>query len=128
MLRYVFVISLGASLGASLRWILGLMLDSFFQPLQMGILTANLLGAYLIGLALSFFAQIPNLAPEWQLLIITGFLGSLTTFSSFSGEVISLLQNQKISLAFLSISLHLFGSLAMTCLGVLSFGLVKKLF
>ena len=83
MLNSILAISAGAALGAVMRWLLGLSLNALFPTIPPGTLVANLLGAYLIGIALALFAQHPALAPEWRLLLITGFLGSLTTFSTF---------------------------------------------
>ena len=92
MLKSVLAISTGASIGALLRWFLGAALNSFFPLIPLGTLVANLIGGYLIGLAIAIFAASPGFAPEWRLFIITGFLGALTTFSTFSAEVTSLMQ------------------------------------
>jgi CrcB protein len=127
MLNSILVISLGASAGAVLRWLLGLSLNSLFPTIPLGTLTANLLGGYLIGLAVALFAGHPGLAPEWRLLIITGFLGGLTTFSTFSAEVTTLLQEGRLLWAGLAISSHVFGSLAMTILGIASVALYKRI-
>jgi fluoride exporter len=127
MLNSILVISLGASAGAVLRWLLGLSLNSLFPTIPLGTLTANLLGGYLIGLAVALFAGHPGLAPEWRLLIITGFLGGLTTFSTFSAEVTALLQEGRLLWAGLAISSHVFGSLAMTILGIASVALYKRI-
>jgi CrcB protein len=86
MLYSILAISIGASAGAVSRWFLGLGLNALFPTIPLGTLAANLLGGYLIGLALTFFAGNPSLPPEWRLLVITGFLGGLTTFSTFSAE------------------------------------------
>lgn len=118
-------IGIGASLGAWLRWGLGLWLNPVFPTLPMGTLAANLLGGYLIGLAIAFFAQQPGLSPEWRLLIITGFLGGLTTFSTFSAEVFTLLSRQQLGWGALSVSLHLAGSVAMTALGVWTYKILR---
>lgn len=88
---------------------------------------ANLLGGYLIGFAISFFASFPAIDPTWKLLIITGFLGSLTTFSAFSAEVALLLQQGRLFWAGGTIALHVCGSLAMTFLGIVSFSLLKNI-
>ncbi|HNA82885.1 MAG TPA: fluoride efflux transporter CrcB, partial [Thiobacillaceae bacterium] len=118
-------IGMGAALGAWLRWGLGLWLNPVFPTLPYGTLAANLLGGYLIGVAIAFFAQHPGLPPEWRLLAITGFLGGLTTFSTFSAEVFTLLSRGQAGWAVAAAGLHLFGSLAFTALGVASFKLLK---
>ena len=84
----VLAISIGAAAGALLRWQLGVQLNSLFPVLPPGTLAANLVGGYIIGLAIDYFARAPHLSPEWRLLIITGFCGGLTTFSTFSAEVV----------------------------------------
>jgi len=118
MWKPILAISLGAVLGALLRWQLGLKLNSFFPSLPPGTLTANLIGGYIIGLAVAYFAQAPDIAPEWRLLIITGFCGGLTTFSTFSAEVVTLLQAGRLVWAMGSIATHVAGSLAMTLAGL----------
>jgi CrcB protein len=127
MLNSILAISLGASAGSVLRWLLGLSLNSLFPTIPLGTLTANLLGGYLIGVAVALFASYPGLAPEWRLLIITGFLGGLTTFSTFSAEVTTLLQEGRLLWAGLAISAHVLGSLAMTILGIASVALCKRI-
>ena len=127
MLKSVIAISVGASAGSVLRWGLGLMLNALFPPIPMGTLAANLIGGYCIGLAVSFFDFFPALSPEWRLLCITGFLGGLTTFSTFSAEVTALLQQQRLFMAVGAIGLHVFGSLLMTLLGMATFSLLKNL-
>lgn len=118
-------IGVGAMLGAWLRWGLGLWLNPAFATVPLGTLVANLSGGYLIGLALGFFAQHPGLPPEWRLFFITGFLGALTTFSTFSAEVFTLLSRGQVAWAITAAGAHLLGSLAMTGLGVWSFQLFK---
>ena len=117
----IVAISAGASLGALLRWVLGAKLNSFFPTIPPGTLAANIVGGYLIGVAVAYFAQHPSLAPEWRLLIITGFLGGLTTFSTFSAEVVTLLQQGRITWACGAIAVHVSGSLLMTLLGIATF-------
>jgi len=92
MTLYAFLaVGIGAAIGAWLRWGLGLWLNPAVPELPLGTLSANLVGGYLIGLAIAFFMQNPGISPEWRLLIITGFLGGLTTFSTFSAETVTLL-------------------------------------
>jgi CrcB protein len=118
-------VGLGAAVGAWLRWGLGLWLNALHPTVPMGTLAANLAGGYLIGVAIAFFAQHPGLTPEWRLFIITGFLGGLTTFSTFSAEVFTLLSRAQLAAGLGVIGLHLLGSLAMTGLGVLTFHWLK---
>jgi fluoride exporter len=118
-------IGLGASLGAWLRWGLGLWLNPIFPTVPYGTLAANLLGGYLIGLAIAFFSQHSGLPPEWRLFAITGFLGGLTTFSTFSAEVFTLISRGQPGWAMGAASLHLFGSLVCTALGVWTFSLIR---
>ena len=126
MMNSVLAISAGAALGAVSRWALGLALNGLFPAIPPGTLSANLIGGYLIGLAVAVFATNPALAPEWRLFVITGFLGGLTTFSAFSAEVTSLLQQQRIALAGMAIALHVIGSLLMTLLGMASAGWLRS--
>ncbi len=107
----------GAALGAWLRWQLGILLGSLHANVQIGTLAANLVGGYLVGLALAFFTAHPGLSPEWRLFAITGFLGGLTTFSSFSGESVLLLQRGQYGWALAHTALHLFGSLLLCAAG-----------
>jgi len=115
----VLAICIGASLGALARWGLGLWLTPG-GLLPWGTLAANLIGGYLIGVAIAAFQAMPELDPVWRLLLITGFLGGLTTFSSFSAEVVEFLMAGRYGLALLTAGLHVLGSLAMTVLGLKS--------
>lgn len=122
MMFYTFLaIGIGAALGAWLRWGLGLWLNPTLTDLPLGTLAANLIGGYLIGLAVAFFMQNPNLSPEWRLFVITGFLGGLTTFSTFSAETVSLLMRGQYAWGTTIIAAHLGGSLLMTVLGMQTF-------
>ena len=118
MWKSVFAIALGAALGAVLRWQLGIRLNSLFPTVPPGTLAANLVGAYLIGLAIAFFSSFSALSPEWRLLIITGFCGGLTTFSTFSAELALLLQQGRLSWAFGAAVAHVAGSVLMTFAGI----------
>jgi len=126
MLKPILAISAGSALGALLRWSLGTRLNSLFPLVPPGTLTANLIGGYIIGVAVGYFAQAPDIAPEWRLLIITGFCGALTTFSTFSAEVVSLLQQGRLSWAMGAITIHVTGSLLMTLAGLLTWQAVKS--
>jgi CrcB protein len=118
LFRSILAISLGASLGALLRWWLGLALNGLFPTIPPGTLAANLVGGYLVGLAIAFFATYTALAPEWRLLVITGFCGGLTTFSTFSAEIVVLLQQGRAAWAFAAAAAHLAGSVVMTLAGI----------
>jgi CrcB protein len=118
MLRPVVAIFVGAGLGALLRWWLGDQLNGLFPAIPPGTLSANLIGGYVIGVAIAFFASYSAIAPEWRLFVITGFCGGLTTFSTFSAELVTLLQQGRSLWAVAAAVAHLFGSLAMTLAGI----------
>jgi len=118
MWKSIVAICIGASLGALLRWWLGARLNSHFPTIPPGTLAANLIGGYVIGMAVAFFASFPALPPEWRLFIITGFCGGLTTFSTFSAELVTLLQEGRALSACGAIAAHLVGSVAMTLAGI----------
>lgn len=120
----VLAISIGAALGALLRWQLGLKLNRLFPSLPPGTLTANLIGGYIVGIAVAYFATEPNLSVEWRLFIITGFCGALTTFSTFSAEVVALLNEGRLFWAMRAIATHVTGSLVMTLAGLASWNLL----
>ena len=109
----------GAGCGALLRWWLGLALNAVFPTIPLGTLAANLVGGLLVGLASAFFTHHGGLAPEWRLLLITGFLGGLTTFSTFSVEVVTLIGRQEYAWAMGAAGAHLVGSLVLTAAGIL---------
>ena len=113
----VLAICIGANLGALARWGLGLWLNPG-ALLPWGTLAANLIGGYLVGICVAVFQALPQLAPVWRLALVTGFLGALTTFSSFSAEVVGLLEQQRYGLALGTAALHLFGSLLLTIAGI----------
>lgn len=117
MLHSVLAISVGASAGAVLRWQLGAHLNQLWPVMPVGTLLANLLGGLLVGLAVPWFSGQSDLAPEWRLLLITGFLGGLTTFSTFSAEVVEMMLEQRWQHAFATAGLHLCGSLLLTGIG-----------
>lgn len=120
MLLAVMAICIGASLGALLRWGLGIALNAALPLMPLGTLAANILGGYLVGIAVGLFSAV-TLAAEWRLFVITGFLGGLTTFSTFSAEVMELLQTQNFGWAIATIAAHVAGSLAATFLGLLTY-------
>jgi fluoride exporter len=114
----VLAISIGASLGAIARWRLGLWLNASGALLPWGTLAANLVGGYLIGVCVAVFQALPQLDPVWRLALVTGLLGGLTTFSSFSAEVVGMLQQQRYLLALGTTAIHVLGSLTLTVLGI----------
>ena len=115
----VIAICIGACVGALSRWQLGLWLNPSSAGLMpLGTLAANLIGGYLVGVCVGVFQQLPELDPVWRLALVTGFLGALTTFSSFSAEVVAMLQQGRYALAGGTALVHLFGSLALTVLGI----------
>jgi CrcB protein len=117
-LKSLIAVFIGAGLGALLRWWLGLTLNGYFPRIPPGTLAANLIGGYIIGVAVAFFAIHSELAPEWRLFIITGFCGGLTTFSTFSSEMVALLQQGQALDACGAAALHVAGSVLMTFAGI----------
>ena len=118
MLKAIAAISVGASLGALLRWWLGIVLNPHFPAIPPGTLAANLIGGYVVGVAVAFFGTYTAVAPEWRLLVITGFCRGLTTFSTFSAEVVTLMQQGRASWALAAAAAHLAGSVVMTFAGI----------
>jgi len=118
MWRAIAAISIGASLGALLRWWLGMTLNPHFPAVPPGTLAANLIGGYVVGVAVALFASFPALPPEWRLFLITGFCGGLTTFSTFSAEVVTLMQQGRVAWALAAAGAHLVGSVIMTFAGI----------
>ncbi len=113
-------IGVGAVLGAWARWGLGLWLNPLFATVPLGTLAANLVGGYLVGIAVAVFHLNAELPPEMRLFFVTGFLGALTTFSTFSAEVVALIQRAEYSWAIGAAAMHLFGSVLMTVLGIIT--------
>ena len=118
MWKSIVVIALGAALGALLRWWLGNRLNGLFPSLPPGTLAANIIGGYVIGVAVAFFARNPALPPEWRLLVITGFCGGLTTFSTFSAEVVSSFERGQAFWALTEMVTHVGASLMATFAGL----------
>ncbi|WER47231.1 fluoride efflux transporter CrcB [Cupriavidus sp. WKF15] len=117
-------VGVGAAIGAWLRWGFSVMWNALNPALPYGTLAANLLGGYLIGLAVGFFGSHPGLPPEWRLLAITGFLGGLTTFSTFSSEALANLMSGDYGWALLHVVTHLGGSLLLAGLGLWTYRFV----
>jgi fluoride exporter len=122
----LIAVGVGAMLGAWLRWGLGVWLNPLFPTMPLGTLAANLVGGYLVGVAVTLFHINVELPAELKLFLITGFLGGLTTFSTFSAEVVALIRTAQYAWAFGAASLHLFGSLLMTGLGILTIQHLSK--
>lgn len=128
MFQSIFLVSAGAAIGASLRWGLGLWLNSLFSSLAFATLVANFIGCFLMGILLAAFWTFPQFSPEWRLFLVTGFLGALTTFSSFSGEVIELFFKEEWGNGLFVLVSHLVGCLIFTVLGIYFFRLISLLF
>jgi fluoride exporter len=118
MLPSILSIAAGATLGALLRWLLAGRFNPMYPALPMGTLAANLAGGYLVGIAVAYFADRPDLSPEVRLFVITGFLGGLTTFSTFSAEVVMQIHEARLLAAFTTALVHMLGSFALTALGI----------
>ena len=116
----------GAALGAWARWGLGVALNPLFPTIPLGTLAANLIGGYLVGFAVALFHHHAGLSPELKLFLITGFLGGLTTFSTFSAEMVALIERAKYGWALAAAGGHLIGSLVMTALGIATFVVLAK--
>ena len=121
----ILAIFFGAGFGALLRAGFNFLTIGSASIIPLGTLLSNMVGGYLIGIAIAFFGNNPNLSPEWRLFVITGFLGGLTTFSSFSAEVVTLMQRGEITWALGTALLHLVGSLVLTFLGILTYQALK---
>jgi len=125
---YAFLaIGIGAALGAWLRWGFGILFNPVFPTLPLGTLAANLLGGFLMGMAMQFFLEHTALPPEIRLGIITGFLGGLTTFSTFSAETVTLLLREEYLWTLAIILVHVIGSVTMTLLGILTLKLLTTM-
>jgi CrcB protein len=118
MLASIAAIGAGATLGALLRWVLALRLNALFPQLPLGTLAANLVGGYAIGMAVAWLGQHPELPPQVRLFVVTGLLGGLTTFSTFSAEVVAQLEAGQLAWALATACAHLVGSLVLTALGI----------
>ena len=125
MLGSVLSIAAGASLGALLRWALAVRFNPSSPALPLGTLAANLLGGYLVGVAIAYFVLRADLPPEVRLFVITGFLGGLTTFSTFSAEVVTQMQNGQWTAALVTAGAHMLGSFALTALGIATVAWLK---
>jgi CrcB protein len=127
MLNSMILVGAGAAIGAILRWLLGLGLNGLFPAIPPGTLVANLVGGYLAGVAMEALSAPLGMAPELRLLLMTGFLGGLTTFSTFSAEVVRLMQQGRLALAGAEITAHLAGSVILTMLGIATVTTMRRL-
>lgn len=122
----IAAISLGSMIGALLRYGLSLALNAMVPHIPMGTLAANWIAAYIVGAAIAFFAAMPGLSPNWRLFVITGLAGGLSTFSTFSAELLTLLRDGRLGWSAGMLALHLGGSLAMTALGMATLSLIRQ--
>jgi CrcB protein len=125
MWRSFTAVAVGGALGCLFRWYLAIFLNRYFPAIPPGTLAANLIGCYVIGIAVGFFAANPTIPLEWRLFITTGFCGGLTTFSTFSAEVVVLMQSGRSMLALGAIGAHVVGSLVMTFAGIATIAWLK---
>ncbi|MGH8228730.1 MAG: fluoride efflux transporter CrcB [Steroidobacteraceae bacterium] len=126
MWKSVIAIGAGAALGALLRWWLGTKLNALYPAIPPGTLAANLAGGFIIGAAIAFFSTYGALSPEWRLLVITGFCGGLTTFSTFSAELVVHLRDGRLAWACGEAAVHLGGTVLMTFAGIIAFDWLRS--
>lgn len=117
MIKSLIAVVIGGSAGCVIRWLLGIRLNALFPELPPGTLLVNLAGGFIIGAAMAWFLRNPHIDPAWKLLITTGLCGGMTTFSTFSLEIVTLMQAGKMLWAFISVLTHVIGSLLMTFAG-----------
>jgi fluoride exporter len=123
--RQLIAVAVGGMLGCLFRWYLAILLNRYFPAIPPGTLAANLIGCYIIGVGVALFS-FESVPPEWRLFLATGFCGGLTTFSTFSVEVVALLQAGRGVLAAGAIAVHVIGSLGMTIAGIATVSLIKR--
>jgi fluoride exporter len=122
----ILAVAIGGALGSLFRWFLGFRLNGIFSGVPLGTLAANVIAGYVIGVAVAGFARAPQLSPEWRLFVITGLMGGLSTFSTFSAEVVERLQDGRLGWAAGEIAIHVSASLAMTILGIATVSLLSR--
>ncbi|QJT79789.1 fluoride efflux transporter CrcB [Kosakonia sp. MUSA4] len=125
MLQLLLAVFIGGGTGSVARWMLSMKLNPAHQIIPLGTLTANLVGAFIIGMGLAWFNRMTHIDPVWKVLLTTGFCGGLTTFSTFSAEVVFLLQEGRVSWALVNVVVNLLGSFAMTALAFWFFSAVN---
>ncbi|SEA84495.1 fluoride efflux transporter CrcB [Paraburkholderia sartisoli] len=122
----ILAVGIGGALGSLLRWVLGLRLNAVLPVLPLGTLASNIIAGYVIGVAVAVFARYPGIAPEWRLFVITGLMGGLSTFSTFSAEVVGHLQQGRPGWAIAEIAIHVGSSLVMTLFGIGTVALLTR--
>jgi len=126
MYQSVLAVALGGALGSLARWLLGLRLNGIFPQLPLGTFAANILAGYIIGVAIAFFTRLPDIPSEWRLFVVTGMMGGLSTFSTFSAEVVAHLQEGRYGWAAGEVVIHVSASLIMTILGIATVSAVAR--
>lgn len=126
MFQSFLAVAIGGALGSLFRWFLGVRLNGLYPDLPLGTLAANVIAGYIIGVAIAFFARLPQIPPEWRLFVTTGLMGGLSTFSTFSAEVVSKLQQGRFGWAASEVAFHLSGSIIMTILGFATVAAVSR--
>jgi CrcB protein len=122
----ILAVGIGGALGSLFRWFLGLRLNALFPTLPLGTLASNVIAGYIIGVAVAYFGRNPQIAPEWRLFIITGLMGGLSTFSTFSAEIVQHLQQGRLNWAAGEIAIHVVASVIMTVLGIATVAIVSR--
>ena len=122
----ILAVGIGGALGSLFRWFLGIRLNGLFPGMPLGTFAANVIAGYVIGVAVAWFARVPQIAPEWRLFVITGLMGGLSTFSTFSAEVVQRLQDGRLGWAAGEIVIHVAASLIMTILGIATVSLLSR--
>ena len=122
----ILAVAISGALGSLFRWFLGFRLNGIFSGVPLGTLAANVIAGYVIGVAVAGFARAPQLSPEWRLFVITGLMGGLSTFSTFSAEVVERLQDGRLGWAAGEIVIHVGASLVMTILGIATVSLLSR--
>ncbi len=122
----ILAVGIGGALGSLFRWFLGIRLNGVFPALPLGTLASNVIAGYVIGIAVAYFGRNPNIAPEWRLFVITGLMGGLSTFSTFSAEVVQHLQEGRLNWAAGEIAIHVSASVVATLLGLATVALATR--
>src|ERR1700761_1938298 len=122
----ILAVGIGGAFGSLFRWFLGIRLNGLFPAIPLGTLASNIIAGYIIGVAGAAFARLPDIAPEWGLFVITGLMGGLSTFSTFSAEVVQRLQDGRLGWAAGEIAIHVGASLVMTILGIATVSLLSR--